>query len=212
MMAAPAKFLFDVDFSAAGKVKDAQPAISAAAHQTALADAEMRGYRNGMAAAEVQARTEAERRTTAAFEHIGATIAVLQQSLAAVEARFEAEAVDVAVAVASRLANALIAREPLAEIAALADSCFRELLSAPHVVVRVNEALYARAKESLEDIARARGFEGRLVVMGEVEVAVGDCRIEWADGGLLRDRTVTEKAIADAVEHYVAVRRNGAGT
>lgn len=210
-MAAPAKFLFDVDFSSAGRAKDAQPVITAAVHEAAIAEAEMRGYRNGMAAAEVQARTEAERRTAAAFERIGATIAVLQQSLGAVEARFEAEAVDVAVAVASKLAPALIAQEPLAEIKALADTCFRELLSAPHVVVRVHEGLYAQAKEKLEDIARARGFEGRLVVMGEADIAIGDCRIEWADGGLLRDHAATENAIADAVQRYVAVRRNVAG-
>ena len=80
------------------------------------------------------------------------------------------------------------------------------------MVVRVNEGLYARAKESLEDVARARGFEGRLVVLGEADLAAGDCRIEWADGGLVRDRTATEQAIIEAVERYVAVRRDGAGT
>ena len=210
-MAAPAKFMFDLDFSP-GAGRDTQPAITVAAHEAALADAEMRGYRNGMTAAEAQARTEAERRTALAFERIGDTVALLQQSLAGVESRFEAEAVEVAVAVARKLAAALIAHEPLAEITALADACFRELLTAPHVVVRVHEGLYAQAKERLEDVARARGFEGRLVVLGEADLAAGDCRIEWADGGLVRDRAATEQAIADAVERYVAVRRDGTGT
>jgi flagellar assembly protein FliH len=216
-MAAPAKFLFDLDFGAPSGSKEATT-ISIAAHEAALAEAETRGYRNGLAAAESQARkeeaqahAEAERRTAAAFEQIAAGLQRLAQSLAAVEARFEAEAVDVAVAVGSKLAGALIACEPLAEIGALAEGCFRELLAAPHVVVRVNEDLYARAKEKLEDIARGRGFEGRLVVMGTADIAAGDCRIEWADGGLVRDRAATEAAIADAVERFVAVRRNGAG-
>ena len=70
-MAAPAKFLFDLDFSAAGTSRDTQPAITVAAHEAALADAEMRGYHNGMASAEAQARTEAERRNAIAFERIG---------------------------------------------------------------------------------------------------------------------------------------------
>jgi flagellar assembly protein FliH len=208
-MAAPAKFLFDLDFSPASAAKSAAPAITVADHERALAEAETRGYRNGMAAAEVQARTEAERRTAAAFERIGSTIAGLQKSLSTVERRFEAEAVEVAVEVARKLASALIAREPLAEVTALADGCFRELLSAPHIVVRVHESLYAAAKEKLEDIARSRGFEGRLVVMGENDLAIGDCRIEWADGGLVRDRAATEAAIAQAVDRYVAVRRDG---
>ena len=216
-MAAPAKFLFDIDFGAPSGSKEAAN-VSSAAHQAALAEAETRGYRNGLAAAESQARMEeaqapaaAERRSAMAFEQIAAGLQRLEQSLAAVEARFEAEAVDVAVAVAGKLATALIAHEPLAEISALADGCFRELLAAPHVVVRVNESLYARAKETLEDIARARGFEGRLVVMGENDIAVGDCRIEWADGGLVRDQAATEAAIANAVDRFVAVRRKGAG-
>jgi flagellar assembly protein FliH len=46
-------------------------------------------------------------------------------------------------------------------------------------------------------------------VLAEPDVAPGDCRIEWADGGLTRDRAKTEAAINEAVEGYVAVRRGG---
>jgi flagellar assembly protein FliH len=59
----------------------------------------------------------------------------------------------------------------------------------------------------LEEIARACGYEGRLVVLGEPEIGVGDCRIEWADGGLTRDRAATDAAIAEALNGYVGVRR-----
>ena len=38
-------------------------------------------------------------------------------------------------------------------------------------------------------------------------MAPGDCRIEWADGGLVRDRAATEAAIGEAVSRYVAARR-----
>ncbi len=225
-MAAPAKFLFDLDFGAPAAGKETAAAgISAAAHQSALAEAETRGYRNGLAAAEAQAhkeealaraaeaeaRAERERRVAMAFEQIAVGLQRLEQNLAAVEARLEAEAVDVAVAVAGKLAPALIARDPLAEISALAAGCFRELIAAPHVVVRVNEEFHAGAKEKLESIARAHGFEGRLVVMGEADIAAGDCRIEWADGGLVRERAATEATIADAVARFIAVRRKNAG-
>ena len=42
----------------------------------------------------------------------------------------------------------------------------------------------------------------------ESDIAPGDCRIEWADGGLDRDRARAEAAIAEAVENYLAVRRD----
>jgi flagellar assembly protein FliH len=41
--------------------------------------------------------------------------------------------------VARKLAPTLIAREPFAEILALASDCFRQLISAPHIVVRVGQ-------------------------------------------------------------------------
>ncbi len=206
-MTATAKFMFDVDFGSAPKA--VQPTISATQHEAEVAEAEMRGYRNGMNAAEAQARTEAERRLAGAFEHIASGLDQLRGSLKAVEDRFEAEAVEVALAVGKKLAATLISREPFAEAAALADNCFRELLAAPHIVVRVNGALYTAAKTKLEEIAQARGFEGRLVVMAEPDIEPGDCRIEWADGGLKRDRAATERAISEAVERYVASRRGG---
>jgi flagellar assembly protein FliH len=204
-MTATAKFMFDVDFGSAPKA--VQPTIAASQHEAEVAEAETRGYRNGMNAAEAQARTEAERRLAGAFEHIATALDQLRGSLKTVEDRFEAEAVEVALAVGRKLASELISREPFAEVAALADNCFRELLAAPHIVVRVNGALYADAKARLEEIARLRGFEGRLVVMAEAAIAPGDCRIEWADGGLKRDRAATEQAIAEAVERYTTSRR-----
>ena len=142
---------------------------------------------------------EAERRSAAAFEQIGEALDRLAGGLAAIEGRLEAEAVEVAAAVGRKLAPELIAREPFAEIAALATDCFKQLVTAPHIVVRVNDSLLAVAKERLGEAARTRGFEGRLVVIAEPDIAVGDCRIEWADGGLTRDSDKTEAAIAEMV-------------
>jgi flagellar assembly protein FliH len=204
-MTAAAKFLFTTDF---GPVKEAPPQVAPEVNQAEIAAAELRGYQRGMASAEAQARTEAERRTAAAYERIDGVLAGIAREMKAIEARLEAEAVEVAVAVASKLAPALVAREPLAEIGALATECFNAFLAAPHVVVRVNNELYASARERLEGIARSRGFEGRLVVLGETEIALGDCRIEWADGGVIRDSTVVAAAIDDLVGRYVAARRS----
>ena len=205
-MSAPAKFLFDVDFS--GREKQAETAVSKAALEVAQAEAEARGYRTGYAAAQADVAAESARRIAATLERIAGALTALAGGLQKIEGRLEAEAVDVAVAVACKLAPELIAREPFAEIAALAADCFTQLMAAPHVVVRVNDQLYAEARERLEEIARMRGFEGRLVVLAEPHIAVGDCRIEWADGGVVRDRAAVETTIGEAVARYIAVRRD----
>jgi len=200
-MNAPAKFLFEDDFAA--NAKPAKPMVSLAAHQSALARAEEDGYRRGAAAAEAQIAG----RTAAACERIAQTLAGLTQGLGGIEARLEAESVEVAFAVARKLAPELIATEPFAEIATLVASCFRQLVAAPHVVVRVAESVYESTHQRLEEIARMHGFDGRLVVLAEPGMTLGDCRIEWADGGLSRDRASTEAAIGEAVARYVAARR-----
>ena len=65
-------------------------------------------------------------------------------------------------------------------------------------------------RERLQGIAEGRGFEGKLIVLAEAAIAPGDCRLEWADGGLARDRAQLEAAITDAVDRYLAVRRQTA--
>jgi flagellar assembly protein FliH len=200
-MSSPAKFLFDNDFGASTKGKVAS--ISLVEHATSLAEAEATGVRKGHAAA----KTEAEQRTAVALERIAAALDQLNRGLSAVEARLETEAVEVALAVARKLAPELVAREPFAEISALATDCFRHLVAAPHVVVRVNDELHASAREKLEQTTRAGGFEGRLVVLAEPDIALGDCRIEWADGGLKRDSAAIQAAIDEAVARYIAGRR-----
>lgn len=205
-MTAPAKFMFDLDFAPPARTN--QPAvIPLAVHEAALAAAEARGRQAGLAAAEVQERTRAERQTAAAFDRISAALTRLAGELPALASRLETESIDVAIAAARQLAPALIAREPLAEVSALVVACLRELIAAPHVVIRVNEALYADARERLTELARACGFEGRLVVLGEADIAPGDCRIEWADGGMIRERAAIEAAIAGTVERYFAERQ-----
>jgi flagellar assembly protein FliH len=133
-------------------------------------------------------------------------VARLGRALTGIEARLETEAVEVAVAVAAKLAPELIAREPFVEVSALATECFRHLVTTPHIVVRIGADIYDTAKDKLEEIARARGFEGRLVVTSDAAMSAGDCRIEWADGGVNRDQAATLSAIDDMVGRYVAAR------
>jgi flagellar assembly protein FliH len=205
-MNAAKKFLFETDFAGAGKLADS--AITLAEHALKVADAEAAAHQRGYADAQADAGVESGRRMADALERIAAGLTTANDGLHAIETRLECEAVEVAVAVARKLAPALLAREPFAEISALASECFRQLIAAPHIAVRINDALYASAKEMLEDIVRARHYEGRLVVLAEPDIEVGDCRIEWADGGINRDSAAADAAIGEAVAGYVSARRN----
>ena len=205
-MSAPAKFLFDVDFGKGGDAAGSHATITRAEHALKLAEAESAAYRNGVKAAEAQAKADEERRIAAAMDRIAESLAVLGRSTQGIEAKFETEAVDVAVAVAKKLASALLAREPLAEIAGMTTECLRHLVAAPHVAVRVNDGIYEAAAEKLNEVATACGFTGRLVVLAEPDIKPGDCHIEWADGGIKRDRDAIETEIGQSVRRYLQAR------
>ena len=203
-MAAPAKFLFDMDFGAPDRTRE-RPATPAEIAQK-IADAETRAYRDGYEAAQREAKAESDRRAALALEEIGLAIKGIASRFSGIEARMETEAVDVAVAVARKLCGELIAAEPLGEITGLVSDCFSHLVSTPHLVVRINDTLYEAAREKIERQATQSGFEGRLVILAEPGIATGDCRIEWADGGVVLERAAIEAKINELVGRYMASR------
>ncbi|MFN5453267.1 FliH/SctL family protein [Bradyrhizobium sp.] len=205
-MAQPAKFLFDTDFSAPEKTRER--ATTAAEIAQKVAAAEAAAYRNGYEAAQREAKVEADRRVAAALEQINIHLQGIAARYAGIETRMETEAVDVAVAVARKLCAALVAAEPLGEIPGLVRDCFAHLVSTPHLVLRINDSLYEAAHDKIEKLAKQSGFEGRLVILAEPEIETGDCRIEWADGGVVLERAAIDAKINELVGRYMASKKN----
>lgn len=199
-MGAPAKFMFDLDFS---EPVGRGPG-NAAEIEALVAEAEARGARNGFAAGKVEAASESAQRIAAALAQIAAAATAIAGDTVALRARMDAEAVDVAVAVARKLSAELVAREPIADIMALVNDCLRHLTTTPHLVVRINDALYEDAKGRIEAAAKQCGFAGRLVILADPDIPGGDCKIEWADGGVTSDRAATEAKIGELVDAYLA--------
>ena len=203
-MASPAKFLFDMDFSAPDKGRE-RPATALEIAQK-IASAEAHAYRDGYDAGQREAKAESDRRTALALEEIGTGIQAIKARFSGIETRMETEAVDVAVAVARKLCSELISGEPLGEITALVSDCFSHLVSTPHLVVRINDSLYEPARDRIERLSKQSGFAGRLVILAEPEIQSGDCKIEWADGGVVLERAAIEAKIDELVGRYMASR------
>ncbi|MGL4811813.1 MAG: FliH/SctL family protein, partial [Beijerinckiaceae bacterium] len=104
----------------------------------------------------------------------------------------------------SRTAAGLaLAKFPLADLEEAAREILAHVRQAPHLVIRVNEALYEQAESLLKRTARERGFEGRLVILGEPDVPLGDFSIEWADGGVSRSSTAIQSTIDDILARHM---------
>lgn len=197
-----AKYLFDEDFGGAPAKKPGEQAVARAEHDKRIEEASSAGYAKGLAAA----AAETARLSALALQVAAGSIGEIARRFSEAEARIEAEAVDIAAAIARKLAPELIAREPFAEVSALVRSCLSHLTRAPHLVVRINDQIYEEARDKLERIAKDSGFEGRLVILAEAATAPGDCRVEWADGGVSRTAAETDATIASLVQRYIAAR------
>ena len=44
------------------------------------------------------------------------------------------------------------------------------------------------------------------MVTPDETIAPGDCRIEWAEGGVIRDQAATGSAIDEMVSRYISAR------
>lgn len=186
------KFLFQRDFGAPSGAPS--PAM-----RQALVDAERSGFERGLAEGRAQAMAESD-------AALARTMARLAEDATTILARadedretFEREAVAFSMALARKLAGEALSRFPMDAIEQLARSSFEHLRDVPHLVVRVNEELVEKTEAMMKKIARERGFEGRLVIMGEPEIARGDARLEWADGGIVRDGAKIGEAVVSSI-------------
>ncbi|WP_269580559.1 FliH/SctL family protein [Roseibium sp. Sym1] len=211
-MTNPSKFLFNVDFSEPEEPEEVAPSepeipmIPVAEHKKLLKEARAQAFEEGRVKALQDLQTKQETLLTAEVGQLVAAVGNVLQSLDDIQAAREKDAVSLAFLVARRLCAHLIARQPLAETVALVSECLGPLRKAPHLVIRIAEKDLEALKAQVDPIVHEKGFEGRLVLLGEPEIARGDCHIEWADGGIRRNRKALETEIDASIRAYLRAR------
>ncbi len=211
-MTNPSKFLFNVDFSEPEEPEEIAPPepeipmIPVADHQKLLEKAKAQAFEEGRVQALKDMQTKQETLLTEEVNHLTKVIGQVLQTVDESISAQEKDAVSFAFLVARRLCSHLIARQPLAETIALVSECLGPLRRAPHLVIRVGEQDVEALKAKVDPIIHEKGFDGRLVILGEPEIDRGDCHIEWADGGIKRDRKALEAEIDGSIRAYLAAR------
>ncbi|ACA19450.1 putative flagellar assembly protein FliH [Methylobacterium sp. 4-46] len=214
-MAEPRRFLFDNDFrvpggSVARAREEAERAAAAAraeaeAAASARAAAELRraideARAAGLQEGRAQAESQVQARLADALTRVAVTAAGLLAAADARDAEREAQALDFALALGRKIAGEALDARPVAAILETARAALQHLRGVPHLAVRVNDALVDETQAALARLARERGFEGRLIVLGDPDLMPGDARMEWADGGVVRERAAIEAALRAALD------------
>ena len=204
---APKKFLFDTSFeSATARASKAnekpQPKYFDADLETARAE----GFSAGHAAAEQEAAQGAEQTTAQAANVIAERLGALEEAIAALQERQTRMAIELSAALVRKLFPKMTERNGVEEIEGLVTAALERLRDEPRIVVRVADSLLDTIQTTVNAVARRAGFEGKIVLLAEPDLAPGDARVEWADGGAERD---TERAWRDidALIHKVVDSR-----
>lgn len=211
-MSNPSKFLFDMDFSEPVEpeveaIPEPQiPMIPVSEHQALMEAERKKAFEQGRAEALKDLQETQEKILTDEVGRLSGVIVQLLQTVDEAIGTQERDAVSLAFLVARRLCAHLIARQPLAEVVALVSECLGPLRRAPHLVIRIAVKDVESLQKRLAPVIREKGFDGRLVILGEDNIGPGDCHIEWADGGILRDRKELEKQIDASIRAYLAAR------
>lgn len=205
------RFRFDRDFEAfAGTGGDSlrrQPSEepSFTREDVELARAEGFGRGRSEAVGAEEARREAERLRQQTLDEIVAQVrALLDASSASAEAAGK-QAVLVAAAIVRKMMPRYWREGGGKEIEETVSAVLAELAEEPTITVRIAPTLQAELSPGLQVVAAACGADGRLRIITDAGIAAGDCRIEWRDGGLLRDRQAMSRMIDQVIERSVGM-------
>nr|WP_281389743.1 FliH/SctL family protein [Pelagibacterium limicola] len=172
----------------------------------ARAQARQEGYEEGYAQAQASVEARSAEALVKAADKLAAQAATAIKMVEEMQKEHLREAVSLAATIARKLAVHLIARHPQAELAALIEESLASLEHAPHLVVRCHPDLCDAMQAAATERMKASGFSGRLVVMGDPDIRLGDGRIEWADGGLVRDINAISGEIDKRISTYLTAR------
>lgn len=160
-----------------------------------VAEAEAKAHEQGFSEGHRQGFEQAHQEIMASLEKavgdVESEIAVkldhIDEQQKRANAKINEDAIHVALGVIRKLAPAWSKQYQLTEIEDIVRQCLANLFDAPKVMIKVNPDLEKEVASAAERIAVSRGFSGKVVVVGEPDVAVGDCQVSWGDGTAVRD-------------------------
>lgn len=203
-MAVVTKFLFDTEFD---EVPTRRAMKREAAQQAAeeppppppppppmfseqeLQLAREQAFEAGKRAGIHEAEAATQRLAATALQALVGRLQSLERNAVELAGRRDRNAIRAALAVARRLLPAFAEREGLGELEALFAEHLGHLIEEPRLIVRVHDSVLEEVREHIAGMAEAAGYEGRLQVAADPAIAPGDCRIEWAEGGVERNQT-----------------------
>ena len=174
------------------------PTISVNELEDAKNEAREEGRLNGLTEGRENAWKEAmesiEKQNSDTLMTISASLKKSMQSLEqSAENAFET-AIEIAMAVCKKALPSLCEKNAVDEIRILLEKNLHFLKDEPKISLRLNPTLAEQIKPVLTELVKKEAYAGRIAVIRDETLPVGDCRVEWKNGGL-------EKNMQDVLNH-----------
>ncbi len=206
-MAEPLKFKFDTFFGTSDLQAEEAPVVPSFSEDE-LQQAKSDAFNEGLTQGRSETMESVEKRIAEALSRLAEKANDLDMVHKGELERIRGEAAELAHEIASKLAPALTARMPMTETKVLLEECLSHLNETPHIVIRVADDMADAMRERADILAEERGFSGKIMIMSEPDMPPGDCRIEWADGGIERNSAALSEKISRAIQRHVDAMMN----
>ena len=209
-MNTPRKFLFDTSFETARAAVPprrvgAEPVKTYTAEE--LSKARDDGFAAGKQAGQKAAEDSLERQVAQTLAALAQHMGDLGKTQAkALESRGR-EAIEAALTVVRKLFPHLAQAHGMTEIEAVIGECLGRLHDEPRIVIRIADPLLDAVNLRVKTLAEKAGFEGKIVLIAQGDLQIGDVRVEWADGGAERDGAAFWREIDAIIERVMGVPR-----
>ena len=162
------------------------------------------GFAAGREAALAEHLQSAEHRLTELLQQVTQRTAALGDAADDAVTDLTGEVLDIAMLAVRKVLPATAAANGLSEIEGLVRSCLSDLRAEPRVAVRLHVEALQSLQPRLEDLAASTGFDGKLVLLADDDLAPTDCTVLWADGGATRRVDDITTAVDAAIERFRA--------
>ncbi len=215
------KFMFDTDFDELAERREKARAKAAA--EAAMRDADepepepepepeaptyseddlARAREEGLAEGK---RLGTEEASSTVDKQIADTLnTIAQQTQSLFEAQTEANeglthhAISVAAALVRKLFPTLNHQTAQDQVQSMLETVLGQLSGEPEIIVRVPADLAESLHERIQAVSELSGFRGNIKLLGDPGLAVGDCRLEWSSGGVMRSANDLARELDDIV-------------
>lgn len=184
-MAITGKFLFETSFDAPVQTRPEQPPAPKFS-EAELQQAREEGHAAGHAAGRAEARAEREELAARTLPAVAQALQGFGPMCERIEQQTLGWALTAALGMVRKLYPTLEEMQKVIEIEQIAIATLRDLEEEPRVVLRLPDTLIEEMRPRIADISKQAGFGGRLLLIADETLGPGDCRLEWADGGIER--------------------------